>query len=77
MLVRLIVFVVLVSLLVFVYRKFTAAKQSNKPVANTTSMKKCAHCGVHLPESESYQHDGLHFCGKEHQQAYLDQHQDD
>ncbi len=26
----------------------------------------CAHCGVHLPESEALEDDGRHFCSEEH-----------
>jgi uncharacterized protein len=33
------------------------------------SMVACAHCGLHLPESESIQKDGKHFCCEEHLKA--------
>jgi uncharacterized protein len=29
-------------------------------------MVECAHCGVHLPESESLSVGGKHFCSEEH-----------
>ena len=29
-------------------------------------MVRCAHCGVHLPRSESYARDGRFFCSEEH-----------
>lgn len=29
-------------------------------------MVTCAHCGVHLPESESLASDGKYFCSEEH-----------
>jgi len=32
-------------------------------------MVTCAHCGVHLPISESITAKGLHFCSTNHQQA--------
>ena len=32
-------------------------------------MVTCAHCGVHLPVSESIRASGHHFCCAEHQQA--------
>ncbi len=30
------------------------------------SMVACAHCGVHLPESEATQKNGKHYCCEEH-----------
>ena len=32
-------------------------------------MAACAHCGVHLPESESIQKDEKHYCCEEHLKA--------
>lgn len=29
-------------------------------------MVACAHCGLHVPESESVQADGVHYCSGEH-----------
>ena len=33
-------------------------------------MVQCAHCGVHLPRSESTADRGRHFCSAEHQRAH-------
>ncbi len=33
-------------------------------------MVRCAHCGVHIPRSESILADGNFFCGAEHRDAY-------
>lgn len=77
MLVRLIIFVALVSLLIFVYRKMFAKKPDQGKQATTTSMKKCSECGVHLPESEAVKYRNLFFCNLDHQKKYLDQHPDE
>jgi uncharacterized protein len=37
---------------------------SRKP--SIASMVACAHCGVHLPESEAIQKDGKYYCCEEH-----------
>jgi uncharacterized protein len=31
-------------------------------------MVTCAHCGVHLPESEAVSFEGRHYCSAEHRQ---------
>jgi uncharacterized protein len=31
---------------------------------------RCAHCGVHIPKSESILAGGNYFCGAEHRDAY-------
>jgi len=36
----------------------------------TEDMVRCAHCGVHLPRSESVQAQALHFCSAAHRDAY-------
>ena len=33
-------------------------------------MVRCAHCGVHLPISESVREGGLYFCGTAHRDAH-------
>jgi uncharacterized protein len=55
-----------VYLLVKSYRK-------NVPQQDQTTvedMVRCAHCGVHLPKSESILVDGNFFCSAEHRNAY-------
>ena len=45
-------------------------KQANTPrVSETEAMVRCAHCGVHLPESETITKEGVSFCSQAH--AYL------
>lgn len=76
-LVRLIIFIALMSLVWIIYRKISALKNTPSPKAATTSMKKCSHCGVHLPEQDAIKHDQHYFCSLEHQKVFLDQHPDD
>lgn len=40
---------------------------SRKP--SIASMVACAHCGVHLPESEAIQKDGKYYCCEEHRKT--------
>ena len=77
MIVRLIIFIALVSLLILVYRKFTATKQAPPPKTDTASMRKCAQCGIHLPESEACTDNDKFFCSDAHRQAYLNNNKDD
>ena len=62
----LIAIAVVVYLLIKSYRR-NVPKQDN-PVAE--DMVRCAHCGVHLPKSESILAGGQFFCGAEHRDAY-------
>ncbi|PCJ39691.1 MAG: hypothetical protein COA99_10150 [Moraxellaceae bacterium] len=44
---------------------------SVETVSDTETMKRCAECGVHLPEKEAISYQTLHFCCNEHKKAYL------
>lgn len=59
--------VALVYLLIKSWRR--NAVQQNKAV--TEDMVRCAHCGVHLPRSESIQSQDKLFCSTKHRDAYL------
>lgn len=37
-------------------------------------MRKCAQCGVHVPDRDAFSHNGQHFCSMEHQRQYLEHH---
>ncbi|MGA7750666.1 MAG: PP0621 family protein [Gallionella sp.] len=62
----LIAIAIVVYLLIKSYRKNIPAQ--DQPV--TEDMVRCAHCGVHLPKSESVLSGGKFFCGVEHRDAY-------
>jgi uncharacterized protein len=47
------------------YRRTLHRKNEPRPPA-TEDMVRCAHCGVHLPRSESRAVDGEFFCSEEH-----------
>jgi uncharacterized protein len=41
-----------------------------KPTGSEEDMVRCAHCGVHLPRSESLLSKGNYFCGSEHRALF-------
>ena len=46
-------------------------KQEDAPKPETgEDMVRCAHCGVHLPRSESIVSHGVSFCTNEHRQLH-------
>lgn len=52
-----------------------AAQASPPPAAGSEKMVSCAHCSIHLPQSEAIGGAGaLHFCSNEHRQHYTDRH---
>ncbi len=55
----------LVYLLLKSYRKDASAKPPEPE-----DMVRCAHCGVHLPVSESVREGELYFCSAAHRDAY-------
>jgi uncharacterized protein len=58
---------VVVYLLIKSYRKNPPPQQDNQAAED---MVRCAHCGVHLPKSESILAGGNFFCCAEHRNAY-------
>jgi uncharacterized protein len=58
---------VVVYLLIKSYRRNVPPQQDN-PAAE--DMVRCAHCGVHLPKSESILAGGNFFCCAEHRNAF-------
>lgn len=78
MLFRLILFVVICALAYSLYKKLQKgsdkSKASTKTEEPTLAMKRCAKCGVHLPENDSIQYQTLHFCCEDHKKAYLEDH---
>jgi uncharacterized protein len=62
----------LVAIAVVVYLLFKSYRKSapRQDQAAAEDMVRCAHCGVHLPKSESILAGGNFFCGAEHRDAY-------
>jgi uncharacterized protein len=63
--------VVLGAIIWFIYRTLVrsataaavqAVRDNPPPGGNTVHMRKCAHCGLHIPEGESTQSRGQFFC---------------
>ena len=77
MLIRLIVFVALLSIVLLIYRKIMSIKNTNHQPINSNPMKKCAQCGVHLPKDDAVQEGDLYFCSNDHLKRFLDQNLDD
>ena len=44
----------------------SGAREEPPRSAAPEDMVRCAHCGVHLPRSESHASDGRFFCSEEH-----------
>ena len=60
-----------VYLLIRSYRKnATGENVPGQDEAVAEDMVRCAHCGVHLPSSESIRADGRFFCSAEHREGY-------
>lgn len=80
MLFRLILFIVICALAYSLYKKLQKGNSGEKSKANPDTketpltMKRCAKCGVHLPEKDSIQYQTLHFCCEDHKKAYLEDH---
>jgi uncharacterized protein len=74
--------VVLVGMLAATWRRLTGKDDAAKPAPKNQSrknargqplaaptMRACAHCGVHMPETEMLRGDGQFFCSPAHLQA--------
>ena len=74
---KLLVFL-LVLFCIYLVRRALTRPPAARPGAETSrpstpvveKMVECAHCGLHIPESEAVAGDGLNFCCEAHHQAY-------
>ncbi|UCE89049.1 MAG: hypothetical protein JSW10_12225 [Pseudomonadota bacterium] len=81
-LIRLIALALVIFLIFHMVRKWWRGKsgdiaqrdagENRKQPKKIADMVRCAQCGLHIPEHESLNRDGRHFCSKEH----LEQHRD-
>lgn len=62
------VFLVAVAVLAFkTFKRKTPPREGGSPPRRPVEhMVVCAHCGVHLPESDSVRSDSRYFCSEEH-----------
>lgn len=71
--IRLITVAAIIWLVWFFYKRFQqnllerkqAAENEKQKKAPVSSVKKCAVCGVHVPEVEALAHNGRYYCSKE------------
>lgn len=78
MLIRVIIFIALAALCISLYRKWQAANARKRADARAAAtMRKCAHCGVHLPEPDAIKSGEHYFCSDQHRIAYDEQHRND
>ncbi|MEN9455031.1 MAG: Prokaryotic metallothionein [Pseudomonadota bacterium] len=71
---RFILFAALAVAAWLLVKKLLAAAQSDdeaqpKP-ADVQAMKRCAQCGVYLPEADALEKDGRHFCCADHRDQF-------
>lgn len=75
--IRLITVVAVIWLVWFFLKRFQqnmierkqAAEDEKKKGAPVTSVKKCAVCGVHVPETEAIAHNGRYYCSTAHKKS--------
>jgi len=76
MLARTLAIAAMAVLAYYLYRRWSDAKKiaaANKP-AKPQAMRRCAHCGLHLPEKEAISQNQLYFCSEDHKNLYLQEH---
>lgn len=66
---RLLMLLVIVAVIYLLIRSFRKKADVEQDETVTEDMVRCAHCGVHLPRSESIQADGKFYCSTEHRDA--------
>ncbi len=69
-LLRIIIILIGLWLVLTIVKRALASRQkppTDKP--SVAHMVVCAHCGVHVPESESVQGGNKHYCSEEHRKA--------
>ncbi len=75
MLVRIIILGAVIALAVMLYRKWQSAGQgTTRNDGQTSAMKKCAQCGIHLPEQDAIRSGEHFFCSEQHRLEHAKQH---
>jgi uncharacterized protein len=65
---------IVVYLLLRQRRRVGGNRKSSPPPPSPEVMVSCAHCGLHIPASESMQAGGRYYCSDEHRRLDVDQH---
>lgn len=70
-LIRFIVLALVIWLIYRMVRRMLAKPGSAKPASpqSGTNMVRCAHCGIHIPETEALFRDGHPYCSETHREA--------
>jgi len=72
---RLVIVAAVVWLAIYALRRIrqylTPPKKAAAP-GSAKNMVRCAHCGLHLPESEAIADRGQYFCSQEHRRQHSD-----
>jgi len=50
-------------------RKKTSEHQNKKKTDTVSNVRKCAVCGIHVPESEAIAHNGRYYCSTAHKDS--------
>ena len=76
MIFRILVLGIVISLAVMLFRKLQASNQGNTQTGSKAPvMRKCAQCGVHMPEPDAIFSDDHYFCSEQHRLTYQQEHQ--
>lgn len=76
MFIRVILAIVIITILITLIKRSKQMRQKKTSTTLTNeSMKRCAECGVHVPEDDVQTYQTLHFCCNEHKKTYLQDHQ--
>lgn len=70
-LIRLLFLAALVWLVVSLVRRALSPPRDKPSPAVASPMRACAHCGLHVPESECVRAEGRYFCCQPHRDAWL------
>lgn len=75
MFIKALIFFALIMIVVTLVKRGKKGGTNMPTTVNTPSsnkaMKRCAECGVHLPEQEALTYQTLSFCCNEHKKLYL------
>lgn len=66
MLTRIVLTGIAIALVIMLYRKLQQAKRAKSAPADVAPMKKCAQCGVHLPQADAIQAGNHYYCSDQH-----------
>lgn len=65
-LIRIIVIGLIIYLLIQIFKRWVANKNSSTSKLEEKKMVQCQVCQLHIPEEEALQKDGQFFCSQEH-----------